>query len=86
MSTAKKTTSTTQKGTDRLTNPAADMPFSRANYRWLLIGVVLLIGGYAGLLIPGDFVDSKEFSFALYVAPWLILGGFFTLIYAILKK
>ncbi|MCS7153365.1 MAG: DUF3098 domain-containing protein [Bacteroidia bacterium] len=66
--------------------PSSEMPFTRANYQWLIIGVILLIIGYIGLLIPPRFVDSKQFSVALYVAPWFILGGFGTLIYAILKK
>lgn len=65
---------------------SSEMPFTRANYHWLIIGVVMLIIGYIGLLIPAHFVDSKQFSVALYVAPWFILGGFGTLIYAILKK
>lgn len=86
MSTTKQSASPSRKAVGRPAGTASDMPFTRANYRWLLIGTALLIGGYAGLLIPGEFVDSKQFSFALYVAPWLILGGFLTLIYAILKR
>lgn len=62
------------------------MPFHRGNYRWLMGGILLLLMGYSGLLIPNEFVDSKQFSISLYVAPWLILGGFLALIYAILKK
>nr|BAL57460.1 hypothetical protein HGMM_F50F04C23 [uncultured Bacteroidetes bacterium] len=62
------------------------MPFTRANYRLLVIGALILVVGYALLLQPANFVDSKVFSVALYVAPWVILGGIGTLIYAILKK
>ncbi len=72
--------------TEPSTKSAPDMPFMRRNYVWLFIGVAILLAGYVGLLFPGEFVDSKQFSFALYVAPWLIVGGFMTLIYAILKK
>lgn len=86
MSVAQKPTSTAPKKTDRSTKPTPDMPFTRHNYKWLFIGVAILLAGYVGLLIPGEFVDSKQFSFALYVAPWLIVGGFITFIYAILKK
>lgn len=62
------------------------MPFTRSNYLWLLRGAAILALGYALLLVPGEFVDSKEFSVALYVAPWVILGGFGVLFYAILKR
>ncbi len=62
------------------------MPFTRANYRWLLRGAAVLVLGYALLLVPGEFVDSKEFSVALYVAPWVIVAGFGLLLYAILKR
>ncbi|MCX7607213.1 MAG: DUF3098 domain-containing protein [Bacteroidia bacterium] len=64
----------------------SSMPFERGNYRWLLVGSLLLLIGYALLMQPDTFVDSREFSLALYVAPWVILGGFGTLIYAILKR
>lgn len=86
MSAAQKTTSTAPKNLERSSKSPSDMPFHRGNYRWLFIGVTILLVGYVGLMIPGEFVDSKQFSFALYVAPWLIVGGFITLIYAILKK
>jgi len=36
--------------------------------------------------VPGHFVDAREFSPALYIAPVVIMGGFGTLIYAILKR
>lgn len=68
-----------------LSDPSA-MPFNRGNYLWVGIGVALLVLGYLLLLQPGHFVDSKEFSLALYVAPWVILGGFGSLIYAILRR
>jgi len=62
------------------------MPFRQQNYRLLGIGVVLLLIGYSLLLVPGHFVDAREFSPALYIAPVVIMGGFGTLIYAILKR
>lgn len=86
MSTIKKSSAPSPKTSEGGKPMPSDMPFTMENYRWLLIGVALLVVGYVGLLIPGDFVDSKSFSVALYVAPWFILGGFLSLIYAILKK
>jgi len=62
------------------------MPFRQANYRLLGVGVILLLIGYSLLLVPGHFVDAREFSPALYIAPVVIMGGFGTLIYAILKR
>ncbi len=62
------------------------MPFRRQNYQLLGIGVLMLLIGYSLLLVPGQFVDSREFSPALYIAPVVIMGGFGTLIYAILRR
>ncbi len=62
------------------------MPFRRQNYRLLGIGAALLVLGYALLLVPNRFVDSRTFSVALYVAPWVILGGIATLLRAILRQ
>lgn len=84
MSVSKKTSDAKLREKDG-SQPSA-MPFTRTNYLWLILGAVLLVIGYAGLLQPGSFVDSRQFSFALYVSPWFILGGFIVLIYAVLKK
>lgn len=62
------------------------MPFRPQNYRLLAAGAVLLAVGYALLLVPDRFVDSRSFSVALHVAPWIILGGLGTLLYAILRR
>lgn len=62
------------------------MPFRRLNYLLLAVGAVLLLIGYSLLLVPAHFVDAKEFSPALYIAPVVIMGGFGTLLYAILKR
>ncbi len=67
--------------------PAAEvMPFRRLNYLLLAVGAILLLIGYSLLLVPAHFVDAKEFSPALYIAPVVIMGGFGTLLYAILKR
>ncbi|MCS7162433.1 MAG: DUF3098 domain-containing protein [Bacteroidia bacterium] len=62
------------------------MPFTRANYQTLIVGVIILVIGYGLLLWPPYFVDSRVFSPALYIAPWVIVGGISTLIYAILRR
>jgi hypothetical protein len=77
--------STPEKKQVRVSQESA-MPFTRANYMLLIAGALLLLIGYALLLQPGRYVDAREFSLALYVAPWVILGGFGLLIYAVLRR
>ncbi|MGQ9864028.1 MAG: DUF3098 domain-containing protein [Bacteroidia bacterium] len=59
------------------------LPFGRKNFLWMGLGGVTLIVGYALLWQP-HFTDAKEFSLALYVAPWVILAGVSLLIYSTL--
>lgn len=83
----RKTPQPTPTGKSTRPAPAADaMPFRRLNYLLLAVGAVLLLIGYSLLLVPAHFVDAKEFSPALYIAPVVIMGGFGTLLYAILKR
>lgn len=59
------------------------LPFGRKNFIWMSIGGLTLLGGYALLWQP-HFTDAKEFSLALYVAPWVILAGVSILVYSTL--
>ena len=66
--------------------------FGRENYRWMLIGIVLVI---LGLLLmaggkskdPNVFNPNEVYSFTrITIAPVLILAGFVIEIFAIFKK
>jgi hypothetical protein len=61
------------------------MPFTPENYRYLLVGIVILVVGFMLLSIE-DFIDATQFSIALYVAPFVIVGGYVFLIWAIMKR
>lgn len=67
------------------------MPFNRGNYRWVLIGLAVLLLGFI-LMIGGgsdnpDVFNEGMFNFRrLTLAPILILAGFGIEFYAIMKK
>lgn len=67
------------------------MPFNRDNYKWVLIGLVVLLLGFI-LMIGGgsdnpDVFNEGMFNFRrLTLAPILILVGFGIEFYAIMKK
>lgn len=63
-------------------NPPPQTVFERRNYLLLLIGVALIMVGFAAMRI-----DNQLESFvSLYLAPLLILGGYLEIIYAILWR
>jgi hypothetical protein len=69
----------------------ADFPFTSQQYRWLGVGLGLLVVGY--LLMSGGASDDPEvFSDAIFntrritVAPTVVLAGYATILYAILKR
>lgn len=72
-------------------NTPTDFVFSKQNYVLLLISLAVIVIGFA-LLSGGGSDNPNEFSeeiFSvrrLYVAPIIILGGYFLVIYAIMKK
>jgi len=66
--------------------------FSKENYRWMLIGIVLIA---LGLILmaggkskdPNVFNKNEVYSFTrITLAPILILGGFVVEIFAIFRK
>ncbi|HEV2353340.1 MAG TPA: DUF3098 domain-containing protein [Puia sp.] len=82
----------------KATAPKASKPYSNAplfgkeNYRWMLIGIVLVALGLV-LMIGGKSPDPNVFnpkeiySFRrITLAPILILGGFVVEIFAIFRK
>ena len=65
-----------QPGSDRI------LLFSKANFRLLYIGVVLIIAGFALMAIEGKF----EGFLSLYVCPFLIVGGLAEILWAIVRR
>ena len=60
------------------------MPFGKTNYKFMLIGIAVLILGF---IIMAS--DSEEFGFGflgLTLGPLIVLAGFGIQFYAILKK
>ncbi len=56
------------------------MLFSKRNYQLMVLGVALIVVGFAIMRMENE-VDG---FISLYVAPLLILGGYLEIIYAIL--
>ncbi len=71
--------------------PTFQFAFTKENYLWMIIGVVLLVLGYI-LLIGGGSKDPDTFNYSLFnarrlvIAPILIVGGLVVEVYAIMKK
>jgi ABC-type transport system involved in cytochrome c biogenesis permease subunit len=60
------------------------LPFDRSNYRWMLIGVVVLLAGFIIMSL-----DKEEFGFGflgLTLGPLVLFVGFAIEYYAILHK
>ncbi len=64
-------------------NSNNEMPFKAKNYKLIALGALFILLGFI-LMSTEGFVDSKQFSLSLYVCPFLIIGGFAEIIYAIL--
>ena len=77
----------TNQSTKEVKKPASDvqMPFSRKNYIFLIIGVLVIFFGFFLLSLDG-FVDAQKFSVSLNIAPYVIVGGFGWVIYAIMYR
>ncbi|MBX2820889.1 MAG: DUF3098 domain-containing protein [Rhodothermaceae bacterium] len=58
------------------------MVLSTRNYQLMMLGVALVVIGYAMMRIENE-VDG---IISLYVAPLIILGGYLEIIYAILWR
>ena len=70
----------------------SNFAFSKENYIWLGIGIVLLVVGYllmsgGGSDNPNEFHADQLFSARrITLAPVTVLAGYGTILYAILKK
>ena len=73
-----------------MSNP--NFAFSKENYIWLGVGVLLLVVGYllmsgGGADNPNEFHADELFSYRrITLAPITVLAGYGTILYAILKK
>lgn len=73
-------------------NAADEFAFTRDNYKWLIIGIVVAFLGFVlmsggGTDDPTQFAGDSLFSFRrLTLAPILILAGFSVVLYAIIKR
>ena len=71
--------------------PEFQFAFTKENYMWMIIGVVLIILGYV-LLVGGGSNNPDEFNMALFnarrlvFAPIFIVGGLVVEDFAIMKK
>src|ERR1700754_358569 len=93
MATTKKATSSSATSFSKATAPDQNVPlFGKENYRWMLIGIVLIA---LGLILmgggkskdPNVFNPNEVYSFTrITIAPILILGGFVVEIFAIFRK
>lgn len=69
----------------------ADFAFGKENYRIMLVGIALILVGFA-LMTGGGSDDPNVFNEEIFnarritVAPLLVLSGFVIQIYAIIKK
>ncbi len=60
------------------------LPFAKANYTLMLVGIALILLGFLVMSM-----DSTEFGFGtlgLVVGPLIVVSGFVTEFFAILKK
>jgi hypothetical protein len=71
--------------------PTLDFAFGRENYKWMLIGIVIIFLGFV-LMSGGGSEDPKVFNPDIFsfrritLAPIVVMIGFIVEIYAILKK
>jgi len=72
-------------------NSGTQFAFHKENYKFLFIGLALLILGFI-LMIGGGSDDPKKFSDAIFdsqrltIAPLLLIAGFSVEMWAILKR
>ena len=61
------------------------LPFGKRNYIIVGIGILMCVLGYY-LISTENFIDAREFSVALYIAPPIIVAGLVVVGYGILAK
>jgi hypothetical protein len=72
-------------------NEAANFPIGKENYKYILIGVCILLLGFL-LMTGGKSEDPNVFNPDIFsfrritLAPIVVVGGFVFIIWAIMKK
>jgi hypothetical protein len=62
------------------------MPFGMINYVGMIVSIVIIFVGFLLMVVDNKFVDAKEFSISLHVAPVVIILGYAALAVAIMLK
>ncbi len=58
-------------------------PLKKKNIGIITIGIIVILSG--NILLAGeDFIDARNFSMALYVAPFVLLAGVIIILFGIL--
>ena len=92
MNTKQTTTITRSKNATIKQTPEENQLFSKENYKWMLIGIIIMAIGFILMAggksaDPNVFNDSEIYSFRrITLAPILIIAGLVVEIYAIMKK
>ncbi len=73
---------TTQKTTQKHTDFPNFFAFGKDNYRWMLIGLAVIVLGFILMYGKEDIYDTRK----IIVAPVVVLAGFAIQAYAIMKK
>lgn len=75
-----------QKTTQKTPTKHTDFPnyfaFGKGNYRWMLIGLAVIVLGFILMYGKEDIYDTRK----IIVAPVVVLVGFAIQAYAIMKK
>jgi len=61
------------------------MPLGPQNYKHIGIGIAILVVGFFLLSMDG-FVDATQFSVSLHISPFVIIGGYTYLIWALMLR
>lgn len=73
---------TTPKGSNKPTDSANYFVFGKENYRWMFIGLAVIVLGFVLMYGKEDIYDTRK----IVVAPVVVLIGFAIQAYAIMKK
>ena len=68
--------------TKTVTERDNEMPFTRKNYRLLLISIAIVVIGFILMMGTTDIYDTRK----TLIAPMVVLAGFVFGIYAIMKR